>query len=94
MRYTRIVSLLATVASFSAAGAQTTPPAADPSDLLRQKLPADVADRVLAKIAEARAHDLPAAALENRALKFAAKGVKPDAIEKSVIEQEERMERV
>jgi hypothetical protein len=55
-------------------------------------LPADVATRVLAVIAKARALQLPADALENRALKFAAKGVAADAIEKSVVEHEARME--
>jgi hypothetical protein len=55
-------------------------------------LPAQVAQRVLARIAEARAHQLPAEALENRALKFAAKGVDPVNIERSVNEQASRME--
>lgn len=72
-----------------AAGAQT--PANDPSARLKEVLPADVADRVLAKIAEARARQLPAQALENRALKFAAKGVAPSDIERSVEEQADRM---
>jgi len=67
-------------------------PAKDPSSLLQQVLPADVAERVLAKIAEARSHQLPAAALEQRALKFAAKGVDPADIERSVAEQVNRME--
>jgi hypothetical protein len=55
-------------------------------------LPADVAQRVLARIGDARARELPAAALENRALKFAAKGVDPKDIERSVSEQADRME--
>ena len=71
------------------ASAQT--PANDPSSRLQEVLPADVAQRVLAKIAEARARQLPAAALEHRALKFAAKGVAPSDIEKSVSEQVDRM---
>jgi hypothetical protein len=66
-------------------------PAHDPSTRLREVLPADVAERVLARIAEARAHDLPADALEQRALKFAAKGVAPAAIERTVAEQAVRM---
>jgi len=68
--------------------------AGDPSARIRQVLPADVATRVLAVIQKARSRGLPAEALENRALKFAAKGVDANAIEKSVVEQEERMERV
>src|SRR6478609_9253914 len=67
-------------------------PAKDPSARLREVLPADVAQRVLARIADARAHQLPAEALENRALKFAAKGVDPKSIERSVNEQADRME--
>lgn len=65
--------------------------AIDPSTRLRQVLPADVAERVLARISDARARRLPADALENRALKFAAKGVPPRDIERSVAEQAERM---
>jgi len=65
--------------------------AIDPSVRLKQVLPADVAERVLARIAEARARQLPAEALENRALKFAAKGVAPLDIERSLSEQAERM---
>src|SRR5436190_8522847 len=67
-------------------------PAKDPSARLREVLPADVAQRVLARIADARARQLPAEALENRALKFAAKGVDPKNIERSVNEQADRME--
>ncbi|HEY3114300.1 MAG TPA: hypothetical protein VGJ62_11495 [Gemmatimonadaceae bacterium] len=55
-------------------------------------MPAEIAQRVLARIADARARQLPAEALENRALKFAAKGVDPRAIERSVNEQAARME--
>ncbi|HMI48708.1 MAG TPA: hypothetical protein VK481_08570 [Gemmatimonadaceae bacterium] len=66
-------------------------PAKDPSARLREVLPADVAGRVLARIADARAHQLPAEALENRALKFAAKGVDPRSIERSINEQALRM---
>ena len=74
-----------------AAGAQT--PAYDPSARLREVLPADVAQKVLATIAEARAHELPARALEQRALKFAAKGVEPKLIAVSIEQQGERMEK-
>ena len=85
-------SLALTVSlAFASAGAQT--PAHDPSDRLREVLPEHVADRVLAKIADARSRGLPAAALEHRALKFAARGVKPEDIERSVSEQSQRMER-
>ena len=67
-------------------------PAKDPSSRLREVLPPDVATRVLARIADARARQLPAEALENRALKFAAKGVDPRNIERSVNEQALRMD--
>jgi hypothetical protein len=67
-------------------------PAKDPSARLKEVLPPDVAARVLARIADARARQLPAEALENRALKFAAKGVDPKSIERSVNEQAQRMD--
>jgi len=73
----------------TASNAQGT--AKDPSARLREVLPPDVATRVLARIADARAQQLPAEALENRALKFAAKGVDPKKIEQSINEQAVRM---
>ena len=82
--------LAATVMVAQHSSAQT--PARDPSVRLKEVLPADVAQRVLARIADARARELPAAAPENRALKFAAKGVDPKDIERSVNEQAQRME--
>lgn len=82
--------VVASALAASAAGAQT--PANDPSARLQAVLPADVAAHVLATIAAARSHDLPAVALEQRALKFAAKGVAPSDIQRSVDEQAQRME--
>jgi hypothetical protein len=75
---------------------QAAPPAArskaqDPAERLRAMLPADVADRVLATIAEARARQLPAEALESRALKFAMRGESPAAIERAVAEHSARL---
>ena len=67
-------------------------PAADPSDRLREVLPADVAERVLARIADARARELPAEALENRALKFAARGIAPADVERAIDAHAARME--
>jgi hypothetical protein len=93
MRYIRINALILCVAVLGANAAPAQTPAKDPSDRLREVLPADVAARVLATIADARAHNLPAQALAQRALKFAAKGVDPDAIAKSIADQEDRMER-
>lgn len=92
MRTLRSIALLvlAMVSLARIAGAQV--PAKDPSARLREVLPADVAERVLARIADARSHQLPADALENRALKFAAKGVDPRNIERSINEQALRMD--
>lgn len=93
MRSTRILASLA-FGAFLALPTGTTlaqTPAKDPSARLREVLPADVAERVLARIAEARARQLPAQALENRALKFAARGVPAADIERSVNEQASRM---
>src|SRR5690242_5015992 len=95
MRYMNIRMLCATLAlvtNAAAVRAQATPN--DPSARLKDVLPADVATRVLAVIAKARAHGVSGDALENRALKFAAKGVAPASIERSIVEQEERMEHV
>ena len=92
MRDIRMVKTFAALALLSVGaslGAQT--PANDPAARLKEVLPADVAERVLGVIAKARARELPAQALENRALKFAAKGVDPKSIEKSIDEQLERM---
>jgi hypothetical protein len=88
----RSVALLFLAVFMVAQGSSAQTPARDPSARLREVLPADVAQRVLARIADARARQLPAAALENRALKFAAKGVTPANIERSVNEQADRME--
>jgi hypothetical protein len=75
-----------------AAEGSVTAPAQDPSARLRAVLPKDVADRVIDRIAAARARQLPAQALENRALKFAARGVKPEDIERAVAEHAVRLE--
>jgi hypothetical protein len=83
------LQLLVAVSLAHSVSAQVT--AKDPSARLREVLPADVAARVLARIADARAHQLPAEALENRALKFAAKGVDPRNIERSINDQAVRM---
>jgi hypothetical protein len=86
------LTLLFFGASLCASIAQSQTPARDPSVRLREVLPAPVAQRILDRIADVRARELPAEALENRALKFAAKGVAPDDIERSVAEQADRME--
>ena len=92
MNHVRTFALLFLTTALVAQAANAQIPAKDPSARLREVLPADVAQRVLARIADARAHQLPAEALENRALKFAAKGVDPRSIERSVNEQALRME--
>ena len=73
---------LACAAGVQTASAQT--PAADPSARLRAVLPADVADHVLTEIADARARQLPAAALEHRAAELAAKGAPGAVIDAAV----------
>ena len=82
--------IAATVMLASAASAQT---ANDPSARLRKVLPAKIADHVLATIADARSHSLPAKALENQALRLANKGTKPEDIEKSVDKSAENMKK-
>ncbi|HEX6626375.1 MAG TPA: hypothetical protein VF105_00335 [Gemmatimonadaceae bacterium] len=80
----------AMLAFATAASAQN---AKDPSGKLRQVLPADVADHVLATIADARSHSLPAAALEQQALRLASKGTKPVDVEKSVDQTADNMKK-
>jgi hypothetical protein len=92
MNQIRSFAVLILAIALNAHGSIAQTPARDPSARLREVLPADVAQRVLARIADARARQLPAEALENRALKFAAKGVDPKNIERSVNEQAARME--
>ena len=91
MRYSSFVSIVATMAALSNAAAQT--PAADPSTKLREILPADVADHVIMKVQEARARELPAQALENRALMLASKKIPPADVELSVSEHADRMQK-
>jgi hypothetical protein len=88
------VAMGAAGGSLSAQGTEgsKTAPAHDPSARLEKLLPPDVWQRVSARIAAARARELPAQALENRALKFAARGVKPEQIERAVAEHATRLE--
>jgi hypothetical protein len=74
--------------------AQTADASSDPSARLREVLPPDVAAHVLTVIADARAHGLPANALEQRALKFAARGVPPADIARAVDEHADRQVQV
>src|SRR4029077_9160576 len=92
MRYSKTIINLAILAVLGAGSGAAQAPT-DATARLKQVLPADVATRVLAVIARARSRDLPAEALESRALKFAARGVRPDSIERSVVDHETRMER-
>ena len=92
MTYIRSLAVLVLTIALSAPSSMAQNPDRDPSARLREVLPADVAQRVLARIAQARERNLPAEALENRALKFAAKGIDPRSIERSVNEQAARLE--
>lgn len=58
--------------------------AANPAEEISRALPADVAGRILAGIADARARGLPADLLARRALELSAKGVPPAGIETAV----------
>jgi hypothetical protein len=92
MTWNRVFAAVSVAALLGVPTLTAQTPTNDPSARLREVLPADVAERVLAKIADARSHGLPAAALEQRALKFAAKGVPPRDIERSVTEHAQRLE--
>jgi hypothetical protein len=84
------VLIAATLLFASVASAQK---AKDPSAQLREVLPAKIADHVLATIADARSHSLPAAALEQQALRLARTGTKPADVEKSVDRSAENMKK-
>lgn len=84
------ILIAATLFLASVASAQN---ANDPSTQLRKVLPAKVADHVLATIADARAHSLPAAALEQQALRLARQGTKPADVEKSVDRSADNMKK-
>lgn len=74
-----------------AAPASAQSGSADLTERLRKVLPAAVAERVIATVADARAKGLPARALEQRALMLAAKGTDASAIARSVAEQSRAM---
>ena len=86
-----LVVLGAVCVTAVSAGAQA--PAGDPAARLREVLPAEVAERVIATVSAARERGLPAQALENRALKYAARGIAPAQIERAVVEHAGRMDR-
>ena len=75
------------------AQAQVADQAYDPSARIQEVLPADVAERVLAKIAAARSRGLPTQALERSALKGAARQAAPRDIERAINEQAANLER-
>lgn len=58
---------------------------------ISEVLPPDVARHVLAMISDARSENLPADALANRSLKFAARGIAPQDIARAADEQLARM---
>ncbi len=88
-RYPLALITSACVLAASPLAAQS--PSADVSERLRAVLPADIADRVLARIDQARAHQLPAQALEHRALELAAKGVAPEDLETGIARHANRL---
>lgn len=66
---------------------------ASASARLKKLLPRITAERVLGTIAVARAHGLPATALENRALKYAVRHVSSKEIEQAIAADADAMER-
>jgi hypothetical protein len=84
------LTIAATLLFASAASAQH---ANDPSARLRQVLPAAVAQHVLATIADARSHSLPAAALEQQALRMTSNGAKPADVERSIDRSADNMKK-
>jgi hypothetical protein len=91
MMMTAFTLLMATPATAQEPG-QSQP--YDPSPRLSEVLPDGVREHVLAVIANARSRGLPAQALERTALKGAARNVPASEIERAVVAQAERLERV
>jgi hypothetical protein len=89
VRHVGLVAVLAVTLGGGTAAAQDV--AGDPSARLAAVLPASVAQHVLALIRSARAEGLPADALANRSLKFAARGVSPSSIAQAADDQLARM---
>ncbi len=83
---TLIAAFMALAAPVSAQGTSD-----DLSARLREVLPAEVAERVIATVSEARSRGLPAQALEQRALMLARKGTEPQAIARSVAAESRAM---
>ncbi|HEX6535164.1 MAG TPA: hypothetical protein VF041_11225 [Gemmatimonadaceae bacterium] len=83
-----VIAALAVACGIAPAAAQSTSTA---TARLREVLPPDVAAHVLARVDSARAAGLPAEALAQRALKFAAKGVPAQAIDRAIAEQADRL---
>ncbi|MGI8618544.1 MAG: hypothetical protein ACR2L6_05570 [Gemmatimonadaceae bacterium] len=71
------------------ASAQSTP--AELTARLREVLPAEIAEGVIATVSDARSRGLPARALEQRALMLARKGAEPGSIARSVADQSRAM---
>lgn len=89
MVHVGLVSVFAVTLGGRTATAQDV--AGDPSARLTAVLPTSVAQHVLALIKTARAEGLPADALANRSLKFAARGIAPSAIAHAADDQLARM---
>jgi len=92
----RRLVLSAAIATAALAGTGTLAAQArahDAAAKLRAALPPEAADRILARIAAARARQLPVDALENRALELAAKHVRPTDIETGIDRHADRLER-
>lgn len=79
-------TLLAAALLLGASTISAQTPAHDPTDRLREVLPAEAFARVQQRIADARARELPAQALAHRALELSAKGATPVEIEQRVSE--------
>lgn len=89
MRMTLLVALM----SIAIPTLDAQAPAHDPSGRLAELLSPEVAEGVLARIAEARARELPAQALEHRALELAVKGASGAEVERRVAALAGAMER-
>lgn len=85
VRHVAVVAVLGMTLGGRTVAAQEL--AGDPAARLSAVLPAAVAQHLLSLLRTARAEGLPADALANRSLKFAARGIAPDAIARAADDQ-------
>jgi len=86
-----VISTLTTSALLLPTALAGQTPSHDPSTTLQRVLPPNIAQQVLAEIADARSHSLPAVVLEHRAFELQAKGTPPARIPEMIASTEQAL---